>query len=149
MSLLICLFLAVPLNAVPEAGQRVTLKVHDHCSVALNRGKVACVVILDGDGTEPKQHPGGNEWDFWFEVSGKMRYLNPQNQTMFANAGTSEVRKVGCQKAAYKPGRLRIDTLPAGFHVCARSGQGQYGLTLGNGTNLPDEPLSLTYILWE
>lgn len=150
MSLLTCLALVVGLNAVPEAGQRGTVKVHDHCSVALDRAKVACIVTLDGDGTEPKQHPGGKEWDFWFEASGKIRSLNPQNQTMFANAGTTELGKVGCRAAAYKRGRLRIDTLPPASHVCVRSGQGRYAeLTLGNSTNSPDEPLPLTYILWE
>lgn len=126
------------------------VKVHDHCSVALDGGKVECVVTLDGDRTEPKQHPGGKGWDFWFEVSGKALFLHSQNRTLFANAGTADNGKSSCQAAAYKRDRFRIDTLPPGFHVCILTGQRRYAaLTLVSTAKPQSEPLQLTYILWE
>ena len=132
-----------------EAAQGKDLRLPDHCSATLAGGQVACVVTLDGDGTEPKQHPDGKEWDFWFEVSGRTRSLNPQNRAMFANVGTTVAGKAGCQGASYKRGRFRLDTLPPGSHVCVLTGQGQHAeLTFEGTTNSPSEPLSFTYVLW-
>ncbi len=37
------------------------------------------------------------EWDFWFEANGKVHFLNPQNHTMFAKAGTTVAGTAGCQ----------------------------------------------------
>ena len=120
------------------------------CSVALDGSKVDCIVTVDGDGTEPT-HPGGKNWDFWFEASGKALFLNPQNRTMFANSGASEAGKAGCKAAVYKRGRLRIDTLPSGSHVCVLTGHRRYAeLTLElEGTTRPQSgPLQVNYILW-
>ncbi len=134
----------------PEAGRRGTLELPDRCSVALDRGDVQCVVTLDGNGNEPRQHPNGKDLDFWFEVSEKALYFNPQNRTMFANVGTTEARKTGCQAAAYKRNRFRIDTLPPGSHVCVLTGHQRYAeLTLGSPAASPSKPLPFAYILWE
>jgi hypothetical protein len=142
-------FAALLLYGAPAAEHRGLLKVYDYCSVSLERGEVVCIVILDGDGTEPKQHPGGKDFDFWFEASGKVRSLHPQNRTMFANAGTTQAGRAGCQAGAYKSGGLRIDTLPLGSHLCVLTGHGRYAeLTLESTANSPDEPLQVIYILW-
>jgi hypothetical protein len=144
------LFFVLLSEATPEAAQRGVLKVNDQCSVALDGGRVECLVTLDGDGTEPKVHPGGKEWDFWFEESGKALFLNPQNRTKFANAGTTEAGKAGCQTAVYKGGRFRIDRLPAGSHVCVLTGHRRYAELTLDSTSMPASgPLPVAYFLWE
>ena len=103
-----------------------------------------------GDGTEPKQHPDGKNWDFWFEESGKALFLNSQNRTMFANAGTTEAGKPGCRAAEYKRGRFRIDKLPSGAHVCVVTGHRRYAeLMLESTRKLASGPLLVSYVLWE
>jgi hypothetical protein len=144
------LFVALLTAAAPEAEQTGVLKMFDQCSVVLNGGYVECLVTLDGDGTEPKEHPGGKKWDFWFEESGKAIFLNSQNRTMFANAGATEPGKAGCQAAVYKRGRFRIDKLPTGSHVCVLTGRRQYAeLTLESTSKPARVPLPIAYVLWE
>ena len=123
---------------------------HDHCFAALDGGKVECVVTVDGDGTEPSQHPSGNDWDFWFEASARAIFLIPQNRTMFAKAGAAEVTKGGCEAALYKRDRCRIDILPPGSHVCVLTGRGRYAeLTLENIAKGSHGPVLVAYTLWE
>lgn len=119
--------------------------------MALDGGKIECAAILDGDGSEPLQHLRGKEWDFWFEASGKIRWLHPQNHTMFAKAETTEPGKVGCQATTYSRRAFRIDALPSGSHVCVLTGQGRYAeLTiLDTVANSSNKPSQLTYVLWE
>jgi hypothetical protein len=108
--------------------------------VALEGGKIECVVTLDGDGREPKQHPGGKEWDFWFEEVGRVRFLHSQNRTKFALAG-----RAGCEAATYKLNRVRIDGWPLGSHVCVLTALGRYAeLTFANATSF-----SFQYVLRE
>ena len=49
--------------ALGEAAKEGTIKVGDHCAVSLDQGTAACLVTLDGDGTEPPLHPTGKEFD--------------------------------------------------------------------------------------
>lgn len=95
------LLLALTVYGAPETAESGTLQVNDQCSVALAVGKVLCTVTLDGDGTEPKTHPSGKDWDLWFEVSGKALYINPQNRTAFSDVVMHEPGKLGCQTATY------------------------------------------------
>jgi hypothetical protein len=144
------LFIVLLAKGAPDVAQRGVLKVNDQCSVALDGGKVECIVTLDGDGSEPKQHPGGKNWDFWFEESGKTLFLNSQNKTRFANAGTTEAGKAGCQAAEYRRGRFRIDKLPSGSHVCVLTGHRRYAeLTLERTSKPARGPLPVAYVLWE
>ena len=145
------LFIALLTEGAPDAVQRGVLKVFDQCSVALDGGRVECVVTLDGDGTEPKQHPGGKKWDFWFEESGNALFLTSQNRTMFANAGTAEAGKAGCESAAYKRGRFRIDKLPSGSHVCVLTGHRRHAELMLESTSKPCEgpPLPIAYVFWK
>jgi hypothetical protein len=114
------------------------------------------MVVLDGDGTEPKAHPAGREWDFWFETAGKIRELVAQNRTMFAKATALEVGRLGCKASAYKSNRVRVDQLPAGSHVCVRTSSGHYAELLLNADLLRDtgpgassDDLRFSYILWD
>jgi hypothetical protein len=130
--------------------QRGKLSVPDHCSVALDTGKVECALTFDGDGTEPLQHPRGKGWDFWYEASGKARLLRPQNRTIFASAPATTIEKAGCQTAPYKRGPLRIDRLPVGSQVCVRDRLGRYAeLTMEKPANSAIEPLKLASVLWQ
>jgi hypothetical protein len=139
-----------------QAEQRKTLTMNDQCSVALKGGKIECMVILDSDGTEPKPHPTGKEWDFWFEQIGKLRTLVPQNGTRFAKPAPVEFGKAGCQASAFKSGRLRVDQLPAGSHICVRSASGNYAELILNAELIRDasprasnDELRFSYILWD
>jgi hypothetical protein len=136
--------------------QSKSLTLTERCSVALNGGKVVCMVTLDGDGTERKSHPTGKEWDFWFEEAGKTRTLVSQNGTSFANPAPVEFGKAGCQASAFKSGRLRVDPLPAGLHVCVRSASGHYAELILNAELIRDasarasnDELRFSYILWD
>ncbi len=143
----ILLLVVLSVHGNAEDVQRGTLKVNDHCSVALDGGKVEGIVVLDGDGREPPQHPRGKDWDFWFDASSLGLFLNPQNRAMFATVGTSEAGKSGCQAAAYKRNRLRIDKLPAGSHICVLTSHLKYAeLTIVNSAKAP---LEFAYTLWE
>ena len=131
------------------------LSVGDYCSVALDSGEVDCVVMLDGDG-EPKQHPTGRKWHFWFEEVGKMRTLVPQNGTRFAKPAPVEFGKAGCQAATFKSGRLRVDQLPAGSHVCVQTRSGRYAelilnvprVQVGRRGSSPND-LQISYIFFD
>jgi hypothetical protein len=141
---------ALLVHAAAGDVQRGTLDVYDQCSVALDGGKKQCYLTVDGDGTEPRVHSSGREWDFWFEVSGKIRSLDPLNRAAFAKAGRAEIGKTGCQSAMYKRGPLRVDTLPPGSHVCIRTVGGRYAeIILESAPNSQDQPLRFTYVLWD
>ena len=122
----------------------------ENCSVAIDGGRVQCAATLDGDGAERRQHLTGKDWDFWLQASGKALYLNPQNQTMFADARKAEPGKPDCYAAPYKHGRYRVDTLPLGSRVCVLTGSRRHAELILESTGTPPAgPLSFAYVLWE
>jgi hypothetical protein len=139
--------MACTASAYGEAG---TLELHNQCAAALGSGKVECVVTLDGDGSEPKQHPSGKEWDLWLNMIGKSRFLVPQNGARFAVVGVSEIGKAACQAADYKRGRLRLDLLFVGARVCVLTGHGRYAdLTVESSGRTKMDSSRFSYVLWE
>jgi hypothetical protein len=142
----VLLLVATAIHATCAAEQTGTLQVHDQCSVALDSAKVECIVTLDGDSDDPKEHPTGRTWDFWLEVKGKTLFLNPQNKARFARIGT-RTGKAGCQQTAYKGGRFQIDTSTIS-RICVLTGRRRYAelkLELGGASGTS---LKLEYILW-
>jgi hypothetical protein len=150
------LIAAVLICRVAQAEQPKTISLGDQCSMVLRSGYVECTVILDGDGTEPKPHPTGRQWDFWFKDDGKIREIIAQNRTMFAKATPLEVGRDGCKASAYKSSRVRVDHLPAGTHLCVRTSSGQCAELLLNVEVLRDtkprksnDDLRFRYTLWD
>ena len=112
------------LGAIAEAAKEGTIQVGDHCAVSLSQGTAACLVTLDGDGTEPPEHPTGKEFDFWYKAEGKASYFVSENGTRFAVGGSDPADLSGCTAAVFSKRRVRVDGLPVGTHICLRSRRG-------------------------
>jgi hypothetical protein len=126
------------------------LGVQDYCSVDLDEGTAQCTITLDGDGTQPPTHPRGKGYDFWYQPAGKARYLVPQNGALLSTGGQTEAGSSGCAAATYVKGRIRIDGLPPGTHICVRTSTGRLAEFLLNGSVDPKKGVvSITYITWE
>lgn len=140
---------ALLVHAAPQDAQRQTLDVSDQCSIALDGAKKECWVTLDGDGTQPKAHSSGKEWDFWFDVSGKTRVLHPLNRVAFAKVGATEVGKAGCEAAIYKRGPFPVGKLSSGSHICVHTGDGRYAeITIESEPDSKGQNLRFAYVLW-
>src|ERR1700677_3903371 len=135
-------------EGAPDAAQHGILKVHDHCSVALDGGRVECVVTVANEDADPKLYPKGKDFDFWFQASNKGLFLNPLNRTLFAKArGEGEP---GCHGVIYKRDRIRIETSGPGAHVCVLTRERKYGeLTLESAPKSADDSWVFTYAFGE
>ena len=97
------------------------LDIHEYCSVDIDEGTSDCIVTVDGDGTEPRVHPRGKAYDFWLQRNGRAVYLIPQNGAALAIGDLKEAGFQGCALGQYAKGRIRIDDLARGTHICVRT----------------------------
>jgi len=142
----VLLLIAATIHTTYATAQTGTLQMNDQCSVALESAKVECIVTLDGNSDDPKEHPTGKTWDFWLEVRGKTLFLNPQNKARFARVGTG-TGKAGCQQTAYKGGRFQIDTSTIS-RVCVLTGRHRYAELKLEKTGASGTSLKFEYTLW-
>jgi hypothetical protein len=133
-------------GALAEAAKEGTIKVGDHCAVSLDQGTAACLVTLDGDGTEPPVHPTGKEFDFWYKAEGKASYFESENGTMFAD-GTKPADQSGCVAAVFSKRRVRVDGLPVGTQICLRNRRGAIAEIQLRGVD-GKKLLSIGYATW-
>ncbi len=138
------LFAAQPV--VRKTGQ---LRVNTHCEVDLDDGECVCMITLDGDASDPPAHPGGKEDDFRLEPDGSRLYLQPRHHAQFAMGSAAEAGFSGCSSAAYRKGRLRIDGLPAGRHICVRTNQGRFAELRIDEARPKADSVLLSYTTWE
>jgi hypothetical protein len=132
---------------VRRAGQ---LKIFLHCAVDLDIGTWACVVTLDGDGTEPPSHSAGKNDDFRLEPHGSNLYLHPRNGTLLTTPTPVESGFTGCTTARYAKGRLRVDGLPTGTYICVRTNEGRYAeLRVDEPIRTGADRVILSYKTWE
>jgi hypothetical protein len=134
--------------ALGEAAEEGTIKVGDHCAVSLDQGTAACLVTLDGDGTEPPLHPTGKEFDFWYKAEGKASYFESENGTMFAVGGSDSADLSGCIAAVFSNRRVRVDGLPVGTHICLRNRRGAIARIQLRGMDPKKHFLSIGYATW-
>ena len=126
------------------------MRVHLHCEVDLDDGQCECVVVLDGDGRGFPSHPSGKEDDFRLEPGGSRLYLQPRHGAQFAKGAASEAGLSGCMTAPYAKGRLRVDDLPMGHHICVRTNQGRYAeLRIDEAIRRGADRVLLSYTTWE
>jgi hypothetical protein len=126
------------------------LEVQEYCSVDLDEGTAQCTITLDGDGTEPPTHPRGKGYDFWYQPAGRARHLVPQNRALLSTGGPTEAGRSGCASATYAKGRIRIDGLPPGTHICVRTSAGRLAeFRLNPSVDPKRGVVSITYITWE
>jgi hypothetical protein len=135
-------------GAFAEAAKEGTIKVGNHCAVSLDQGTAACVVTLDGDGTEPPVHPTGKEFDFWYKAEGKISYFEPENGTMFAVGGSDPANQSGCMAAVFSKRRVRVDGLPVGTHICLRNRRGAFTEVQLMEMDRKKQVLSIGYATW-
>jgi len=127
-----------------------TLEVLLHCACDLDEGKCACMVTLDGDGTEQPSHPSGKNYDLRLEPRGRHVFLQTRNGASLAKPTTSPSELNDCMAAEYSKGRLRVDGLSEGTYVCARTGEGRYAeVRVLRGVAEHAHRLSLSYKTWE
>lgn len=140
---------ALPVDCSSDIHKQGKIEVPDYCSVNLDRGQCSCTVTLDGDGSEPRHHPGGKGWDFWYQTDGKASYLHPQNGGRLAVGGPSGAGFSGCTAADFSKRRIRVDQLPAGTHVCLRNKAGRVAEIELDGVNPKNRRLQIAYVTWE
>jgi hypothetical protein len=132
---------------VRKTGQ---VRVFLHCALDLDDGGCECVVTLDGDGTQPPSHPSGKADDLRLEPDGSRLYLQPRHRAEFAKGTVSEAGLSGCVTAPYVKGRLRVDGLPMGIHICVRTNQGRHAeLRMDEAVRAGADHVLLSYTTWE
>jgi hypothetical protein len=145
--LLMCtVLLADASESVRKQGK---LDIHEYCSVDLDVGASVCNVIVDGDGTEPPTHPRGKAYDLWLQRNGKALYFVPQNGAVLAIGDLKEAGFQGCGVAQYAKGKIRIDDLPRGTHICVRTNEGRYAEMRLEDADLRRGRVVVKYITWE
>lgn len=132
-----------------QAEQSGSVQANDQCSFELEAEDWECILILHGDGTEPKQHPGGNRWDFWLEELPKLFILHSQNDTRFAKTTLGAVGEQACRMSAYKEKTARIDRRAPDFYVCVRLRGNRYAELQVVDHPERSGPLRLNYVLWK
>lgn len=149
MRLIVSLFVlfTVGFAQVRRAGD---LKIFPHCAVDLDAGECACVVTVDGDGTEPPGHPSGKNDDFRLEPSGSRLYVQPRHRTLLAKPTPSPSELTGCTAAQYANARIRVDGLSKGSSICVRTNEGRYAeITVDQTIVSRADHISLSYRTWE
>lgn len=125
------------------------LDIDADCSVDLDKGARDCMVTLDGDGTDPRIHPHGKAYDFWLQRNGKALHLIPQHGAALAIGDLKEAGFQGCALAQYAKGKIRIDDLPRGTHICVRTNEGRYAEMRLEESGLRSDRVAVTYVTWE
>lgn len=146
---LLCVVLCVVCPLL-RAEQRGIIKAGSGCSIAIDGGRVECVVNIQNAEEETKKHPAGKGWDLWVQASSRGIYLNPQNRAMLARTLHNDGTMADCRGALFKHERLRIDDLPPQVHVCVLTPDRVYGeLMLESTSNPGPQPLVFSYIFWK
>lgn len=136
-------------GAKSQERKQGTIEVRDHCSVSLHQENAACIVTLDGDGSDPPVDPSGKEFDFWYKMEGHFASLRSMNGTMFAVKGDGSADLTGCSRAEFSRRPIRIDKLPIGSHICVRSRNG--GMAGIEVTHIDQKraSASIEYVIWQ
>jgi hypothetical protein len=126
-----------------EVHSKGTLGLGANCAYDLDAGKDMCWIDLPPQRDE-KTH------DFWFQWDGKRQYFNPRNGAVLAMAGRRAVDLAGCRGAHYRTGRLRVDGLPVGSHICVRTSEGRYAdVRFETPVNTEPHEMTISFVTWE
>jgi hypothetical protein len=139
----------LPAEAFSDVHKQGVMDIGTYCSVDLDRGEPSALVVLDGDGNEPPQHPTGKGLDFWYQPDGKARYFHPLNGTELAVGGLTAAGFSGCSATNFSKRRLRVDQLPAGTYICERNKAGRLAEIQLKDVDLKHDRLSVAYVTWE
>jgi hypothetical protein len=120
------------------------LELTEGCALDLHAGKTMCWIDL------PRPPADSRDDDFWVEGSGKRMYFHPRNGSGLAKIGAAFPDPAACRSARYITGRLRIDRLPAGTHICVRTHSGSYGdVRLDKPGGADSYRVAMTFVAWE
>ena len=86
--------------------------------------------------------------DFWYGWDGKAERLHPQHGARLAKGGSAEAGYLGCSKAVYAKGAIRIDDLPIGSHICVHTNEGRYSELRIESFDRGKKTLSFTFTTW-
>jgi hypothetical protein len=92
-----------------------------------------------------------NGADFWFEaVTATERYLVPRNGAQMVRMGSQAVDYKACTNASLATARIRLQSLPAGTFLCARTNQGRISaVRVENNVGPSPGVLTISFTTWE
>jgi hypothetical protein len=132
---------------VRKTGQ---MRIGSYCAVDLDEGDWECMVVVDGDGTESPGYPSKKTDDLRVEDGDSRLYLRAVHGAELAIGTRTEAGMPGCMTATYAKGRLRVDCLPAGLHICVRTNQARYAeLRIDEPVRGKAGYIVLSYTTWE
>ena len=127
------------------------IKVFGHCSVDFDRADASqpeCIVMVDGDGTEPLGYPNDKGSDLRVEERQNRIYFRPVHGAMFAAPHDSG--RSACEAAHYSERLMRVDDMPSGSHICIRTKEGRYGqMTIETMSGPPTNTVEVNYSVWD
>ncbi|HEV3219978.1 MAG TPA: hypothetical protein VGZ48_09415 [Candidatus Acidoferrales bacterium] len=149
-TLAIFLILSIPLpqNTTPDfhfQGKRTLI---DRDTTDLDDGLNETLIDESNDGIlrSPLSFDGS---DFWYGWDGKAERLHPQHGAQLARGGTAEAGYLGCSKAIYAKGVIRIDDLPVGSHICVHTNEGRYAEMRIESFDRKKKTISFTFTTWK
>jgi hypothetical protein len=108
------------------------------------------VVTVDGGGDDAYLYPpesfAGS--DLWFEQEHKSERFHPQHGARLALGGSAEAGYLGCSKAVYAKGAIRIGDMPVGIHICVRTNEGRYAEMRIDAFDRKKKIISFTFTTW-
>lgn len=110
------------------------------------------MITLDGDGTEFPGYPSSKEDYFRVQpgASSSRLCFHLRNGAEFAKGTMNEAGLSGCMAAPYAKGRLRVDGVPVGLHICVHTNQGRYAeLRIDEAVRAGADHVLLSYTTWE
>jgi hypothetical protein len=86
--------------------------------------------------------------DFWFGWDGKAERLHPQHHAKLAKGSSAELGFLGCSKATYAKGEIRIDDLPVGSHICVHTNEGRYSELRIESFDRKKKTITISFTTW-
>jgi len=107
-------------------------------------------IQIDGyDDSYPNPPMSFKGSDFWYEWERKSEYLHPQHGARLARGGAAEAGFLGCSKAVYAKGAIRIDDLPVGSHICVHTNEGRFAEMRIEAFDKKEKTIWFTYTTWK
>jgi hypothetical protein len=147
LALLALLTLPLPQGGDVGIHAQATRTLIDREAEDVDLGGISTLIDESNDGIlrSPMSFNGS---DFWFGWDGKAARLHPQHGAQLVRGGAAEAGFLGCSRASYAKGEIRIDDLPVGSHICVHTNESRYSELRIVSFDRKKKTFSFTFTTW-